>query len=73
MPSEINRSDEAKAKRAEAVRFAEGDAAVGGRTHSPFMKALSQKYIDGEITIPEAIEMAKNHHMRVQEEQGPPF
>lgn len=73
MSLEIDRSDEAKAKRAKAVKYVEGDSIVGGRTQSAFMRAISQRYIDGEITVPEAIELAKKHHMRVQEEQGPPF
>lgn len=73
MTNEIDQSEEAKKECERVVERVRADSHVRGRTRSPFMREVSQKYIDGEITVEQAIEMAKKHHTRVADEAGPPF
>ncbi len=50
---------EERAKRIEAVRYARGTMGlVEGYKPSPFARELQARWIDGEITIDEAIEKA---------------
>jgi hypothetical protein len=38
-----------------------------------FIRKMSQRYIVGEISAEQAIELAKAHHSRVLDESCPPF
>lgn len=38
-----------------------------------FMRNLSRRYIDGEITAEQAIELSQEQRKRVSEDAGPPF
>lgn len=49
---------EERAKRLEAVRYARATNALEGLKSSPFARELQARWIDGEITIDEAIEAA---------------
>lgn len=73
MEHQIDHSVKAKADRARLVQEFDDDAARQGITQSPFMKALSQRFIDGEVTFSEAMELAKKHHEQVERESPSPF
>ena len=55
-------SPEERAKRIEAVRYARGTMGlVEGYRHSPLTRELQARWIDGEITIDQAINEALRH------------
>lgn len=55
-PEGGNLSTEERAKRVEAARYARGTMGlVEGYRHSPLTRELQARWIDGEITIDEAI------------------
>ncbi|MDH0144698.1 antitoxin VbhA family protein [Aquipseudomonas alcaligenes] len=51
-------TSEERAKRVEVVRYARAANALEGLKSSPFARELQVRWIDGEITIDEAIEAA---------------
>ncbi len=65
-------SPEERAKRVEAARYARGTMGlVEGYKPSPFARGLQARWIDGEITIDEAIEEARQRHeLPNQQEPG---
>ncbi len=38
-----------------------------------FIRKMSQRYIKGEISAEQAVELAQGHHKQVLDESGPPF
>lgn len=73
MENQIVHSEKARADRARLVQEFDDDAARQGIIQSPFMKALGKRFIDGEVTFSEAMELAKNHHEQVERESPSPF
>ena len=55
-------SPEERAKRLEAVRYARATSALEGARPSPLVQDLQAKWINGEITIDEAIAEALRHY-----------
>ncbi len=56
-------SPEERAKRVEAARYARGTMGlVEGYKPSPFARELQARWIDGEITIDQAIDEARRRH-----------
>ena len=71
--NQIDHSDKGRADRARLVQEFDDDAKRQGIQQSPFMKALGQRYIEGEVTFSEAMEIAKRHHEEVERESPSPF
>ena len=64
-------SPEEYAKRLAAVRYARATNALEGARPSPLVQDLQAKWINGEITIDEAIEEARQRHeLPNQQEPG---
>lgn len=73
MKANIELSDKKRADRARLVQEFDDDAVRQGITQSPFMKSLGQRYIEGEISFSEAMELAKHHHEQIERESPAPF
>lgn len=73
MINQTDHSDKARADRARLVKEFDDDATRQGIVQSPFMKDLSRRYIEGEVTFSEAMKIAKHHHEQVERESPSPF
>ena len=71
--NQTDHSDKARADRARLVQEFDDDATRQGIKQSPFMKELGQRYIEGEVTFSEAMEIAKRYHEEVERESPSPF
>lgn len=53
-------------RRRQAVQHVRGSSALEGIKETPFMRSLSDKYINGEKTIEELIQEVREHHGLVE-------